>query len=70
MFSHFKLLKPAHKMFFSLLIGVAVVAFWRGAWGLMDLYVLPGNPSASFLLSMVAGLAILAITHYWSKELT
>jgi uncharacterized membrane protein YcjF (UPF0283 family) len=59
----------AGHVYFSLLIGFAVIAFWRGAWGLMDLYLLPNNQTLSFTLSLIIGLAILLITHYIIKEL-
>ncbi len=56
-------------VYFSLLIGLAVIAFWRGAWGLMDLYLLPENPTLSFILSLFLGFVVLLITHYLIKEL-
>ncbi len=46
-----------------ILIAVAVVLFWRGAWGLMDLYVFPGNELQSYIVSLVLGLIILFYTH-------
>ncbi len=60
--------KNAH-IYFALLIGIAVVSFWRGAWGLMDLYLFPDNPSLSFVVSLVVGLSILISTHYLIREL-
>jgi len=27
----------------AVMIATAVVFFWRGAWGLMDLYLIPSN---------------------------
>lgn len=56
-------------IYFSLLVGFAVIAFWRGAWGLMDLYLLPENQALSFTISLLIGLAILIATHYLIKEL-
>ena len=46
-----------------LLIAIAVVLFWRGAWGLMDLYVFPENTLLSYITSLVLGLVILFTTH-------
>jgi hypothetical protein len=57
-------------LYSALLIGIAVVSFWRGAWGLMDLYLFPDNPPLSFIVSLVIGLTILISTHYLIKELT
>ena len=42
-----------------ILVGIAVVLFWRGIWGLLDLYLFPGHDSLSFIASVVLGLAIL-----------
>ncbi len=53
----------------ALIVGLGVVMFWRGAWGLMDLYLIPQNEHASFVASIVLGSAILATTHYFVKEL-
>lgn len=62
-------MKPFKQAMFTLLIGFAVVAFWRGAWGLMDVYLLPDNYEISSWISIFVGLGILAVTHYWTKEL-
>lgn len=64
-----KKLRAHHKVFFSLLIGFAVIAFWRGAWGLMDTLLFPNNYHLSSWVSLVIGLVILKSTHYLAKEL-
>lgn len=71
MFRRIKKLKPFKQALFTLMIGFAVVSFWRGAWGLMDIYIYiyPNNYELSSWISIVIGLFILAITHYWTKEL-
>jgi len=51
------------------LIGLSVVAFWRGAWGIMDTYLFPNNYELSSWVSILIGLIILYFTHYWTKEL-
>lgn len=38
---------------------VGVVAAWRGIWGLLDLYLFPGNENLSFILSIIIGVGIL-----------
>lgn len=53
----------------AVLIGLAVISFWRGAWGLMDMYLFPNNLLLSNLLSLVIGVGILWATHYVVKEL-
>lgn len=45
-----------------LLIAVAIVLVWRGAWGLMDLYVFPDHDLFSYITSLVVGLLILVAT--------
>ena len=62
-------MKPIKRALFSLLIAFSVIIFWRGAWGLLDIYFLPNNYTLSSALSIVIGLSILAVTHYWTKEL-
>ncbi len=69
MFHRVKKMKPFHQMVFTLLIGFSVVSFWRGAWGLMDVYLLPDNYGLSSWISIFIGLTVLAITHYWTIEL-
>ncbi len=45
------------------LIGVvAVVAVWRGLWGLMDIYLWPENPKRSNWVSFIVGFVALAVT--------
>lgn len=69
MFHRLKKLEPLKQAMFTLLIGLSVVAFWRGAWGIMDIYLLPNNYEISSWISIFIGLIILASTHYWTKEL-
>ncbi|MBI2106149.1 hypothetical protein HYT56_04925 [Candidatus Woesearchaeota archaeon] len=53
----------------AILIGSAVISFWRGLWGLMDVYLFPDNYPLSLLTSVSIGLLILIVTHYTTKEL-
>lgn len=55
----FKKLKVEHQKLFALIIAIALIMFWRGVWGLLDVYLLPEAPGMSFLLSGVIGLVIL-----------
>ena len=44
------------------LIGVvAVVAVWRGLWGLMDIYLWPDNPKRSNWVSFIVGFVTLTV---------
>jgi len=65
----FSRMEKKHKIIFAILIAFAVVCFWRGVWGLLDLYLYPNNAELSFWTSIVIGLFILVSTHYAVKEL-
>ncbi len=52
-------MKNIKNNFKLLLLAIAIVAVWRGVWGLMDIYLLPNNPIWSFLVSIIVGLIIL-----------
>ncbi|MBN2881415.1 hypothetical protein JXM83_05175 [Candidatus Woesearchaeota archaeon] len=69
MFHRIRKLKPFKQALFTLLIGMSVVAFWRGAWGIMDTYLFPDNYELSSWISIIIGLGILYLTHYWTREL-
>ena len=62
-------MKTKHQIFFAIIIAFAVISFWRGLWGLMDIYIFPANPPMRFSLLVLIGLIILASTHYAAKEL-
>lgn len=70
MYSKFKQMGSFKQILFALLIGFAVVSFWRGVWGLLDLYLLPNNQPVSLWSSIIIGVVILTATHYAVKELT
>lgn len=63
-------MKSRHQIIFAIIIAFAVISFWRGIWGLWDIYVLPDNYEVSLWISFVVGLAILLLTNYAVKELT
>lgn len=65
-----KLFEKKHQIIGAIAIGSAVVMFWRGMWGLLDLYLFPYNPLLSYSASLVIGLLILFVTHKLYKELT
>jgi len=69
MLSRINRLKPFKKILFTLLIGLSVVSFWRGAWGIMDTYLFPRSYEISSWASISIGLIILYFTDYWTKEL-
>lgn len=52
-----------------LVVAVAIVTFWRGAWGLLDLYLFPEDPLISYVVSLALGLVILWIDDFRLDEL-
>ena len=56
-----------HPLVFAVLVVFSVIAFWRGTWGLMDLYFFPNDPLTSNVLTLALGLAVLCFTGYISK---
>ena len=58
-----------HKIIFAVVVATAVVMFWRGIWGLMDVLLLPDDYFLSSVISIILGLALLAVTHYKFREL-
>ena len=51
-------------IYFSFLIVSGLIAFWRGVWGFLDMYLIPGHLSLSYVLSFLLGVVIIGITHY------
>ena len=52
------------KVLYAVIIAFAIVSFWRGVWGLMDLYLFPNNYTLSLLISVLIGLTILYTTKH------
>ena len=57
------------KVVHTLLIALAIVAFWRGVWGLMDIYLFPNNAIVSFSFSVIIGILILSVTEKLTEHL-
>lgn len=62
-------LERKHPILYAIFVGSAVVLFWRGLWGLLDLYLFPNNYLVSSVISLVLGILILGLTHHLTKEL-
>lgn len=69
MFRRISKMRTRHQIIFAILIGFAVISFWRGVWGLMDEYLFPENYQLSLWVSLILGIVILIVTHYATKEL-
>ena len=70
MFKKIGRMKAKHQVLFAIIIAFAVISFWRGLWGMWDIYVLPENYEVSLWISLAAGLVILLATNYAVKEFT
>ena len=48
-------------LFLYLIAVVAIVATWRGLWGLMDIYLWPNNPKRSNWTSFITGFITIVV---------
>lgn len=62
-------LKKRHPTINGIIIVVAIILFWRGVWGLIDLYLFPNSPTFSHLLSIALGALILYLDDFSIKDL-
>lgn len=53
--------EQSHPILSSILVGTAVVLFWRGMWGVLDLYLFPSNAALSYALSTLLGIVFLIV---------
>ncbi|MCK4649887.1 hypothetical protein KAT36_01515 [Candidatus Pacearchaeota archaeon] len=53
----------------TLLIAFAIISFWRGIWGIMDIYLFPKNLLLSFISSILIGIIIVYSTKHTLKSL-
>jgi hypothetical protein len=53
----------------AILLGTAAVLFWRGAWGLMDLYIFPDHEQLSYITSLIIGIGTLFATRKLTDDL-
>ena len=60
-------IRNVHGYYF--ITGLAIVIFWRGAWGLLDLYFFPGDPLMSYVFSAVLGMVVLYLNDFSLSEL-
>ncbi|PIZ50757.1 hypothetical protein COY27_06095 [Candidatus Woesearchaeota archaeon CG_4_10_14_0_2_um_filter_33_13] len=61
-------MKTHHQIIYALIVGFAAISYWRGVWGLSDVYILPNNYGLSSVVSLILGLVLLIGTHYFTKE--
>lgn len=58
------------KVGYTIILAFAIISFWRGVWGLMDLYLFPQNEFISFSISVLLGILILYFTKNLIGKLT
>lgn len=61
--------KKKNPFLYHLITGTAIITFWRGLWGLLDIYIFPENLVLSYGISTIIGLAILFINDYSIEEI-
>ena len=55
----------------TILIAGAVIMFWRGVWGLMDVYLFPDNLPISYGISLLISLFLfIFVLRHHVKHLT
>ncbi len=64
MFGKVKTWKRHHQIIFGLFLGAAVISFWRGIWGLLDIFLFPGDSVMSYVISVIVGAGIIWVAHY------
>ena len=62
-------LKELHPTVNAIVVVIAIIMFWRGIWGLIDLYLFPDSPTFSHLLSIILGALILYLDDFSIKNL-
>jgi len=65
----FKKHKKRNPFLYYLITGSAFIFFWRGIWGLLDIYLFPSYPILSYIVSAFIGITILYLNDYSLKEL-
>ena len=62
-------IKKHHRNWYSIIIGTGIVLYWRGVWGLMDIYLFPNHELFSYVSSVILGLLLLLINDFRLKEI-
>ncbi len=62
-------LKSEHPTANAIVVIFAIIMIWRGVWELLNLYLFPGSPTFSNLLSLALGALILHFDDFSLKDL-
>jgi uncharacterized membrane protein len=52
-----------------IIVVIAIIAFWRGIWGLFDVVLFPNSPMLSYLSSIAIGGLVLYLDGFSLKDL-
>ncbi len=52
-----------------IVVVIAIIAFWRGIWGLLDVVLFPNSPMLSYLSSIAIGALVLYLDGFSLKDL-
>ncbi|MBT4209761.1 MAG: hypothetical protein HOE19_02510 [Candidatus Komeilibacteria bacterium] len=69
MINPFVKLKETHRNLYALIVGMAIILYWRGIWGLADVYMFPENQAISFAVSAIVGILLLFINDFKLDEI-
>lgn len=62
-------LKNEHPTLNAIVVIFAIIMLWRGVWELLNIYLFPGSPTFSNLLSIALGALILHFDDFSLKDL-
>ena len=62
-------LKELHPTINALIVVFAIIMVWRGVWALLDIYLFPGSPTFSALLSIALGAFVLYLDDFSLNDL-
>jgi len=65
----YKKFRRKYRILHVLLMATAIVMFWRGVWGLLDVFLIPHHELVSSLLSIFIAFIVLYIDDFHLREL-
>jgi len=57
-------LKQQHPNANAIIIVLGIIMLWRGVWGLLDIYLFPGLPTLSHLVTISLGILLLYLDDF------
>ncbi len=62
-------LKQLHPNANAIIIVLGIIMLWRGVWGLLDIYLFPGSPTLSHLVTIALGVLLLYLDDFSMENL-